>query len=223
MRQTAIGFRSQGLSLEGVLTSPQGIEGELPTLVVCHPHPVLGGDMENAVVTAICRAADIRGLATLRFNFRGVGDSEGEFSNGKGEQRDLEAALRVARRWPGLDGKRVAVAGYSFGASVVLGGLRRCGAARCLAFVAPPIAAVKDSRIASDSGPSCSRPARTTAFRPRWACRAPWTTCVSPCGSPKSRARPTTCWAARPRWANWWRRSWPRRWGWGLSDGAPLA
>ena len=153
MRQTAIGFRSQGLSLEGVLTSPQGIEGELPTLVVCHPHPVLGGDMENAVVTAICRAADSRGLATLRFNFRGVGDSEGEFSNGKGEQRDLEAALKVARRWPGLDGKRVAIAGYSFGASVVLGGLRRCGAARCLAFVAPPIAAVKDSRITSDKRP----------------------------------------------------------------------
>ena len=129
MRQTAIGFRSQGLTLEGVLTSPQGIAGDLPTLVVCHPHPVLGGDMENAVVMAICRAADSRGLATLRFNFRGVGDSEGEFSNGKGEQRDVESALKIAQKWPGLDGKRIAVAGYSFGASVVLGGLRRCRAA----------------------------------------------------------------------------------------------
>ena len=153
MRQTAIGFKSQRLMLEGVLSTPQGLSGELPVVVVCHPHPVLGGDMEHAVVTAICRAASERGLASLRFNFRGVGDSEGEFSNGEGEQRDLEAAIKLARRWPGLDGKRIAVVGYSFGASVVLNGLRRCRPARCLAFVAPPIAAVRDSRIGGDKRP----------------------------------------------------------------------
>ncbi len=153
MRQTAIGFESKKLKLEGVLTLPQGLAGPFPSLVVCHPHPVLGGDMENPVVMAICRAADRRGLATLRFNFRGVGDSEGEFSNGAGERQDLEAALKVVRRWPGLDRRRIALAGYSFGASVALGGLRRCGAACSLAFVAPPIASVRESRIANDKRP----------------------------------------------------------------------
>ena len=106
MRQTAIAFKSGKLTLEGVLTIPQELSGPFGALVVCHPLPSLGGDMDVPVVTAVCRAADRQGLATLRFNFRGVGDSEGEFDSGVGEQEDVRAALDVLRRWAGRETAR---------------------------------------------------------------------------------------------------------------------
>ena len=153
MRQTAIGFRVKRLSLEGILTTPEGVPGPFPAVVVGHPHPKLGGNMENAVVTAICRAAADRGIASLRFNFRGVGGSEGEFDNGKGEQEDVRAALDILKRWPGIDGKSLALAGYSFGASVVLDGLKRYRGARSLAMIAPSISSVRSAPIGRDRRP----------------------------------------------------------------------
>ena len=153
MRQTAIAFKSGKLTLEGVLSIPQELSGPFPALVVCHPLPSLGGDMENPVVMAICRRADREAVATLRFNFRGVGDSEGEFNSGEAEQEDVKAALDVVRRWPGMDRKRLAIAGYSFGASVIAKGLRRYKQARGLAFIAPPVAAVANSTISKDRRP----------------------------------------------------------------------
>ena len=153
MRQTAIGFKTKGLSLEGVLTTPQDLPEPLPALLVCHPHPMLGGDIDNPVVVAICRAADDQGMVSFRFNFRGVGESEGEFSNGVGEQEDLKSALNVLRRWPGIDRKRLALVGYSFGASVVLEGLRHYKAASCLALVAPTISSAKGGLIRRDKRP----------------------------------------------------------------------
>ena len=153
MRQTAIGFKSKGLSLEGVLATPQDVPGPHPAVLVCHPHPMFGGDMENPVVNAICRAAVAEGIASFRFNFRGAGESEGEFSNGPGEREDVRSALNVLKRWPGIDGKRLAVAGYSFGASVVLDGLRDLKAARCFALVAPTISSVRGERAGRDRRP----------------------------------------------------------------------
>ena len=153
MRQTAIGFTSDKLSLEGVLTVPQGVPGPPPALLVCHPHPILGGNMDNPLVTAICGVAESHGMASLRFNFRGVGESQGQFSNGEREQYDLKAALNVLRRWPDIDPKRLALVGYSFGASVVLDGLRHCKAARSLVLIAPPISSVQGSRILKDQRP----------------------------------------------------------------------
>jgi len=151
--QTAIGFTSDKLSLEGILTAPQEAAGPFPALLVCHPHPALGGNMEDPVVVALCRAGDRHGMSTLRFNFRGVGKSEGRFSNGQGEQEDVKAALNVLRRWPGLDRKRLALVGYSFGASVVLAGLRRYKAARCLVLIAPPVSSVQSSSVRKDRRP----------------------------------------------------------------------
>ena len=153
MHKTAISFTSQGHSLDGVLSLPEELPKPYPALLVCHPHPALGGNMDNGVVTAICRAAEGRGLATLRFNFRGVGKSGGAFSNGPEEQRDLAAALDVLRRWPAIDRKRVALAGYSFGASVILSGLRHCKAARCFVLISPPISSVRKSPIVNDRRP----------------------------------------------------------------------
>ena len=125
----------------------------LRALVVCHSHPMLGGSMEDPVVMAICRAIDAIGAATLRFNFRSVGDSEGQFANGVEEHHDARAALDVLRRWPGVSGKRVAIAGYSFGAAMILDGFRRLKAARAVALVAPTVQSVRNKRFQQDGRP----------------------------------------------------------------------
>jgi len=148
MRQTAISFKSKGLTLEGVLSLPQGRTGPFPAAVLCHPHPLFGGTMDNGVITAVAGALDGVGIATLRFNFRGVPPSEGKSDQGHGEQQDIRAALDILKRWPNIDGKRLALAGYSFGAQVVLRGLGKYGAAKALALISPPLPAFNDSPIA---------------------------------------------------------------------------
>ena len=154
MRQSAIGFYpNKHLMLEGVLTTPDGLPSPYPALLVCHHHPALGGEMEHPLMMAICRAADNEGIATLRFNFRGVGGSQGTFTNGTDELKDLRSALKTLRSWPGIHRGQTVVVGYSFGASVVLSGLGHCKAARGLAFIAPPVSSVTDSKIGSDRRP----------------------------------------------------------------------
>ena len=150
MRQSAIGFQSKRASLEGVLTTPQELPPPYPAVVVCHSHPTLGGNMDGPLVTAICRAADAKGFATLRFNFRGVGDSEGEFTNGGSEHEDVKAALNVMKRWPGVDGKRLALVAYSFGAGVALKGLKHTKAAGSLVLIAPPVSSLRGLRARRD-------------------------------------------------------------------------
>ena len=77
MRQQSIGFKSGRLTLEGIVTLPQNAGGDSPGVVVCHAHPVLGGSMTSPVTHALCQSLDDAGIATFRFNFRGVGGSEG--------------------------------------------------------------------------------------------------------------------------------------------------
>jgi alpha/beta superfamily hydrolase len=109
--------------------------------------------MDDPVVVAICRATDALGAATLRFNFRSVGESEGRFTNGAEEHRDTRAALDVLRRWPGVSGDRVAIAGYSFGAAMILEGFRRLKAAQAVALVAPTVQSVQSKRFQRDERP----------------------------------------------------------------------
>ena len=86
--------------------------------VICHPHPLYGGTMDNKVVTTVARALHEVGIPTLRFNFRGVGASEGAYDQANGETDDASAAASFgAARWPG---KRLVVAGFSFGGYVAL-------------------------------------------------------------------------------------------------------
>ena len=153
MRQTAIAFKSKRLTLEGVLTLPEELPPPYPAVVMCHPHPMLGGDMDNGVVTAICRAAGERGFAALRFNFRGVEGSEGDFEGGEKTHDDIKAALNMMRRWPGVDRNRIALAGYSFGAGAILRGLRHFKRAHSLALIAPPLSSLENSRIIKDKRP----------------------------------------------------------------------
>ena len=94
--------------------------------VVCHPHPLYGGTMHNKVVFQTAKALHQRGASVLRFNFRGVEQSEGVHDRGQGEQDDVRAAIDyLAAEFPG---RPILLAGFSFGSSV---GLRvGCGDAR---------------------------------------------------------------------------------------------
>ena len=120
------------LRLEGRLSRVSGEEG----LVVTHPHPLYGGSMDNNVVKALVRAGKEVGMSTLRFNFRGVGGSQGTHGRGPAERDDLRAALEMLAA-EGVS--RLVVAGYSFGAWVAAtadyGGLPVAG---CV-WVAPPV------------------------------------------------------------------------------------
>ncbi len=119
MNQVNITFPCRGISLEGVWHFPRG-ESSFPTVIVCHPHSLYGGDMSNNIVFAICRALAGKSIAALRFNFRGVGKSEGTFGEGIAEREDVKVALDIASATSGIDSRRIGLAGYSFGASVAL-------------------------------------------------------------------------------------------------------
>ncbi len=104
-------------TLEAILGDTEVARGS-SYAVVCHPHPLFGGTMDNKVVTTVARALNDNGIPTLRFNFRGVGASAGIFDHGVGETADADAvASWGAQRWPG---RTLVIAGFSFGASVAL-------------------------------------------------------------------------------------------------------
>ncbi len=87
-------------------------------VVITHPHPLYGGTMHNPVVKQIQSAYQRNGYATLRFNFRGVGSSQGKFDNGIGEQDDVRAAIATIQD---KGARAIDLAGYSFGAWVNAG------------------------------------------------------------------------------------------------------
>jgi uncharacterized protein len=108
-------------ALEVLLEDPQANEPEAPRRgfgVICHPHPRYGGTMTNKVVYTLARGLQEQGLATLRFNFRGVGQSEGQHDEGRGETADALAVVAWGRaRWPQAP---LTLAGFSFGSMVAL-------------------------------------------------------------------------------------------------------
>jgi hypothetical protein len=112
-------FPCGDLWLEGELSLPEG-KIPFPVVVICHPHPLYGGDMDNNVVTAISSALVKDSIAALRFNFRGVGNSGGKFNEGIGEQEDVKAVLDFISKLPEIDSKRIGLAGYSFGGLITL-------------------------------------------------------------------------------------------------------
>ena len=136
-------FASGDLSLEGALHPPDG-EAPAPGVVVCHPHPLYGGDMDNNVVVAACEALASRGVVALRFNFRGAGGSEGAFDHGRGEREDARAALALLASLPEVGAERAGLVGYSFGALVAAEVASRD--LRALALISPPVASA-DLRV----------------------------------------------------------------------------
>ena len=123
--------------IEAALDLPEPDAVPLPVLaIVCHPLPTEGGSMHNKVVTMAARALRESGITTLRFNFRGVGHSEGAFDDGQGELDDLRAVAAWAR--DAHPDKALWLAGFSFGAWVSLRGAVELGAA-ALISIAPPV------------------------------------------------------------------------------------
>ena len=129
-------FFSAGLKLEGVLHLPQG-EGQFPGVVVCHPHPLYGGSMSNNITMSVCQALATASIIALRFNFRGVGRSEGNFANGVGEQEDVKAAITFLSSVEKVNPARVGLVGYSFSTAVALPVLLQDKRLQAVALISP--------------------------------------------------------------------------------------
>jgi alpha/beta superfamily hydrolase len=121
IKQTKLFFPvggEQAIQLEGILHHPGG--DNLPAAVICHPHSLYGGSMDVSLVVSIAQTLAERGIMALRFNFRGVGQSEGAFGDGVGELDDVAGAVDFLLREEGVDAERLYLVGYSFGAWVGL-------------------------------------------------------------------------------------------------------
>lgn len=92
----------------------------IAVVALCHPHPAQGGDMRSLVTSELFRSLPAQGIATLRFNFRGVGGSTGEHGGGTAEINDVAAAVAVAGHTAGDLGVPLVLSGWSFGADVSL-------------------------------------------------------------------------------------------------------
>jgi uncharacterized protein len=132
--------------MEEHVTFPAGdicLEGRLyresngNAAVITHPHPLMGGDMENGVVQVIADLYRQAGRTTLRFNFRGVGRSAGRFDEGRGEQDDLLAAIAYLHT---CGYRNIDLAGYSFGAWIIARWSQRSPShPHRILLVAPPV------------------------------------------------------------------------------------
>ena len=127
---------SDGLSLEAALDLPPG-GSPRAVLVFCHPHPKMGGTMNAPLLLTVRDELLERRWGVLRFNFRGIGASEGAASIGIEEVADAEGAVAfVAKRFPDHP---IAVAGWSFGGAVALRTASRHPELRACATVAPAV------------------------------------------------------------------------------------
>jgi alpha/beta superfamily hydrolase len=155
-------FPSGDIELDGRIhlaaERPEVSMARMPGCVICHPHPLYGGDMDNSVVVAITAALAAMGVSTLRFNFRGVASSEGTHGGGAPEIGDAKAAVSALRTAGSLG--RIAIAGYSFGSVVALrmaagdGEIEIQGSRiDAVAAVAPPLAMFDSSFVASITSP----------------------------------------------------------------------
>jgi alpha/beta superfamily hydrolase len=154
-------FACGALTLEGRAVVPPAAPR---AAIVCHPHPQYGGDMDNSVVRAATQALAKRGFATLRFNFRGVGESGGSYGGGRGEIDDARASVAWLRERTAQ--ATIILGGYSFGSIVALLAGHDCAevdrvfaiALPVSMFDAAPIVASRKAKlfVAGDRDPFCS-------------------------------------------------------------------
>ena len=122
--------------LELMVDLPEPGEARAGVAIVCHPHPPDGGTLHNKVVTMTARALSELGLAAVRFNFRGVGQSEGQFDEGRGETLDLLAVADwLSKVRPG---DALWLGGFSFGSWVALKAARQLPVKQMIS-IAPPV------------------------------------------------------------------------------------
>jgi uncharacterized protein len=119
--ERAIAFYTRGqpsFVLEGILHEPTRVE-RAPVIVLCHPQPA-SSDMHDALTANLARRLASAGMVALRFNFRGVGHSQGQQTDGRLEALDLAGAIDVVLTRPGVNPAKVCVVGHSFGAYIAL-------------------------------------------------------------------------------------------------------
>lgn len=138
-------FKSGDLSLEGLVDKAASDKG----VIITHPHPLYGGDMQNYVVQSIKKVYREKEYTTFRFNFRGAGASQGNYDNDQGEQEDLRAALSFIVS-TGI--KHIELAGYSYGAWI--NSLVACKDAsiKNILLVSPPVAFIDFTPVTSIPG-----------------------------------------------------------------------
>jgi uncharacterized protein len=132
MPEKRISFNSGKLKIEGLYNQISKDK----CVIVAHPHPLHGGDMMNNVVEALCLAYNECGYSSLRFNFRGVGQSDGIYDNGDGELEDLKAAIRYL---VDTGVKKIDLAGYSFGSWIIACGIKKYSKINRIVMVSPPV------------------------------------------------------------------------------------
>ena len=139
MTEVQVSFpTADGLELEGLLRQGEGAN-EGRWVMLCHPHPLYGGDMHNNVVEALQRSLAGEGFSTLRFNFRGVGGSSGEYGEGVAEVKDVRDAVDFITREAGVD-HDCYLLGYSFGAYVGVQGVAADKRVKAIVCISPPVA-----------------------------------------------------------------------------------
>lgn len=122
-------------------------------VIICHPHPVHGGTMDNKVVTTLMRTYRDLGINVLRFNFRGVGKSEGVFDHAIGELDDLMSVVLWAKnRWPESS---LLLAGFSFGSSIAARASYNVNQVEHITLVAPPVERYEYDREGAFNAPVC--------------------------------------------------------------------
>lgn len=137
-------LRGPSGKLECVADVPEAEDERAVTIVICHPHPQHGGTMHNKVVTIMERSMRELGLRTIRFNFRGAGESEGEYDEGYGETDDLFAVTEWVRRTRPND--ELWLGGFSFGAYISLRAAQNLKLGQ-LILIAPPVDRYEFSKL----------------------------------------------------------------------------
>lgn len=141
-------FRVDGPAgqLEALVEAPPEVRG---VAVICHPHPLYQGTMTNKVVHTLARVFNDQSLVAVRFNFRGVGASDGSYDEGRGETEDALAVRRWAQsQWPE---QPVWMAGFSFGAFVALRSAAQCQPAGLVSVAMP----IQRFDVAAQPQPRC--------------------------------------------------------------------
>ncbi len=152
MRQSAVSFTAKGMQFEGIIALPDG-EGPFAGVVMCHPHPLHGGSMDNNVVAAVTFGLAAAGIASLRFNFRGVGNSEGVHAQGEQEHEETLVAMDFLGALPDVMDDRIGLGGYSFSTRVICAHRQLYKKPRAIALVAPSLEAITDSPLQKDGTP----------------------------------------------------------------------
>ena len=138
MKTERVIFKCGEIELEGQMQFPDNHQ-KVRAVIVCHPHSLYGGDMNNNVVMTVCNAIVENGLAALRFNFRGVGRSGGRFGGGIKEREDVKAAIDYLKLRQDIDVHEISLVGYSFGGSVAFQAAAEDKSVKRLALISPAL------------------------------------------------------------------------------------